>query len=88
MRKSKKTEEILGCNIDYFIDYLLKTYENNYGYKWDGIEKVHIDHIVPLSIANNEKEVIKLCHYSNLQLLKAKDNMKKHDTLNFNLKGG
>ena len=75
--KNKHTEEILKCDTDYFVNYLLETFKNNYGYEWNGIEKVHIDHIIPLSIAKNENEIINLCHYTNLQLLKAKDNLKK-----------
>lgn len=77
MQKNKKTEEILGCSIEYFISYLLNTYKNNYGHKYDGKEKVHIDHIMPLIKANTKEEVISLCNYKNLQLLKATDNLKK-----------
>ena len=44
---------------------------------YDNKEKVHIDHIIPLATAKTEEDVIKLCHYTNLQLLKAKDNLKK-----------
>ena len=84
--KNEKSEEILGCNIDFFQKYLLKTYKKNYGIEWDGIEKVHIDHIIPLSTANTEEEVIKLCHYTNLQLLKAKDNLKKSNKIDWELK--
>lgn len=75
--KNKHTKDILNCDIDYFIKHLLKTFENNYGYKYDGKEKVHIDHIIPLALAKNEEEILRLCHYSNLQLLKAQDNLKK-----------
>jgi len=84
-KKNKHTEEILGCSIEFFIDYLLNTYKNNYGIEWDKKEKVHIDHIIPLKTANTEEEIIKLCHYTNLQLLKAKDNLKKNAKLNFEL---
>ena len=67
-----------------FINHLLETFKNNYGYKWDGIEKVHIDHIIPLATAKTKEEVIKLCYYTNLQLLKAKDNIEKGNKLNWN----
>lgn len=86
--KTKRTEQILGCSIDFFIDYLIKTYENNYNEKWnwDYLKDVHIDHIKPLAEVNTEEEVIKLCHYTNLQLLKAKDNLNKKDSLEWELK--
>lgn len=83
--KSKKTEEILGISLQEFYQYLLKTFYKNYGYEWDGIEEVHIDHIIPLHTAKTEEEIINLCYYKNLQLLKAKDNLSKSDKLNWKL---
>ena len=73
--------KILGCDYQFFISHLLKTYKNNYGIDWDGIVEVEIDHIYPLSKAQTEEEVIKLCHYSNLQLLTKEDNRKKRDKI-------
>lgn len=84
--KSERTKTIIGCDIDFLIKYLKETYKNNYGVEWDGKEKVHIDHIIPLATANSEEEIIKLCHYTNLQLLKAEDNLQKNDKLDWNLK--
>lgn len=75
--KSKHTEEIIGISVEKFYEYLLETYKSNYGYEWNGTEKVHIDHIVPLATAKTEEEVMRLCNYKNLQLLKAKDNLRK-----------
>lgn len=75
--KNKHTEELTKCSLDYLVKYLLQTFKDNYGYEWDGKEQVHIDHIIPLATANTEQDIVKLCHYTNLQLLKAKDNLKK-----------
>lgn len=84
--KNQKSEKILGCTINFFQKHLLTTYKSNYGKEWDGIESVHIDHIIPLSFADTEEEIIRLCHYTNLQLLKAKDNLKKKDKIDWSLK--
>ena len=81
-KKNGKTENILGCDYSNFIKHLLQTFKNNYGYEWNGIEKVAIDHIIPLATAKTEEEVIKLCHYTNLQLLKHIDNLKKSNNIN------
>ena len=83
--KKEKSEEILNCSIDYFIKHLLESFENNYGYEWNGVEEVDIDHIIPLSTAKTEEEVIKLCHYTNLQLLKHVDNLKKSNNINWKI---
>lgn len=74
--KSMKTEDIVGCSLDSLCAHLLKTWEQNYSYKWDN-EPYHIDHIIPLATAKNEQEAKDLCHYTNLQMLKPKDNLKK-----------
>ena len=86
-KKKYKSENIFGCSIDELIEHLIKTYEDNYNEKWKNeyLSKVHIDHIKPLKYAKNEEEVIKLCHYSNLQLLKAKDNLCKSSKLDWRL---
>ena len=86
--KNTRSNEVLGCDIKFFIDYLLKTYKDNYGEEWDGKTEIHIDHIIPLSIAKTKEEVIKLCNYTNLQLLKGQDNLKKSDKIDWKLKKG
>ena len=83
--KSKKTEDIVGIDLKELYTYLLLTYKKQYGYEWDRKEEVHIDHIIPLATAKTEEEVLKLCHYTNLQLLKAKDNLEKNDRLDWKL---
>ena len=78
--KKSHTYEIIGCSYDFLLDYLEAKFENwmnwnNKGlyngeltYGWD------IDHIIPLSSATNEEELIKLNHYTNLQPLCSKIN--------------
>ena len=75
--KPDQTMSLVGCQLDVLIDHL----ESNFlfGMSWENYGKGgwHIDHIIPLSSAKNEYDVIKLCHYTNLQPLWAKDNLKK-----------
>jgi len=78
--KKSKSYEILGLTFDELLLYFEGLFEGwmsweNYGkyngeynYGWD------IDHIIPLSTAKNEDEIIKLNHYTNLQPLCSKMN--------------
>ena len=82
-KKDSNTYKIIGTDYDTFYNHLLETYKNNYGYEWDKKEEVHIDHIIPISTAKTEQDIYKLCHYTNLQLLKAKDNLEKGAKLDY-----
>jgi len=73
--KNGQTNEIIGCSYQKLKEYLESLFEpwmnwNNYGlyngelnYGWD------IDHIIPLSSAKSESELLMLNHFSNLQPL-------------------
>jgi hypothetical protein len=78
--KSKNSKEIIGCSYEE----LLKHIENKFttGMCWELVGKeIHIDHIIPLSLAKTEEELYSLCHYTNLQPLWAKDNLAKSNKL-------
>ena len=78
--KKSKTYEILGCTFEElkihlesrFEDWM--TWENKgdyngeFDYGWD------IDHIIPLSTAESEEDIIRLSHFTNLQPLCSKMN--------------
>jgi len=53
------------------------------GMCWNNMGQWHIDHIIPLSTAITEEDVIRLCHYTNLQPLWAEDNLKKSNKLDW-----
>jgi len=83
--KQSRTNDILGCSYEEFKEYIesLWSHPNNLdkngnvwmnwdnrglyngtpNYGWD------VDHIIPQSSANTEKELLKLNHFSNLQPL-------------------
>lgn len=85
--KRSKTKTILGVNSwDFFYNYLLETFKENYGRNLD-FEKdcFHIDHKIPISSAKSFEDVVRLNHYTNLQLLLAKDNMAKSNQLDWTL---
>lgn len=74
-KKSDKTEVILGCKIEKFINYISSNFTE--GMNLENHGEWHIDHIIPLASAKTEEEVIKLNHYTNLQPLWAVDNLSK-----------
>jgi hypothetical protein len=79
--KQNKTFNIVGCSPELLKEYLEKQFVD--GMCWDNRNEWHIDHIIPLSSANTEEEIYKLCHYTNLQPLWAEDNLKKSDKILF-----
>jgi hypothetical protein len=76
--KRSRTAQLLGADFNTVINHLIKTAIDTYGYYTD-IKDYHIDHIMPCSSATTEEELIKLQHYTNLQLLTPEDNFKKSD---------
>jgi uncharacterized Zn finger protein (UPF0148 family) len=77
--KQLKTFDIVGCTPEYLKEHLEKQFVN--GMTWENRDEWHIDHIIPLSSANSEEELYKLCHYTNLQPLWAIDNLRKSNKI-------
>lgn len=78
LNKKNRTKEILGCDIREFKQHLENQFEpwmnwDNYGNPKDGIFEENktwdIDHIIPISSTENEEEILKLNHYTNLRPL-------------------
>lgn len=89
-KKNTKTYKILDCSFEKFKKHLQKQFKtwmswDNYGkYTGEFNEGWDIDHKIPLSSATTEEELIKLCHYDNLQPLCSKVNREiKRDKIDF-----
>lgn len=78
--KTSKTQEMLGVDWEVCKAHIERQFTK--GMNWDNQGEWHIDHKIPLASANTEKELKKLCHYSNLQPLWAEDNISKSDKIN------
>lgn len=81
--KNTKTQQILGCSYEELFAHLKQTFFANYDREINENDKLHIDHIIPVSSTKTEEEFLKLNHFSNLQYLLATDNLKKSNKLNF-----
>jgi hypothetical protein len=73
--KKQKTEQYLGCTYEELKNHLEKSFVHTM--TWENYGEWEIDHIIPLSSAKNELELIKLCHYTNLQPLWKTENRSK-----------
>lgn len=88
-KKSERTEYLLGCTIKEAITYIESTFKEgmsweNHGKCGNGIncnDVWHIDHKIPLNSTETEEDLIKLCHYTNLQALWATDNIRKNNKI-------
>lgn len=75
--KTSSAVTSLGCSVDFLKTYLESLFQPEMNWENHSKEGWHIDHIVPISSAKNSEEMFKLCHYSNLQPLWAKENLSK-----------
>lgn len=81
MDKNYKTFDIIGCSPSELKIHIEKqftegmSWENHKFFGW------HIDHKIPLDFGKTEGDVVKLCHYTNLQPLWWKDNLNKSNKI-------
>lgn len=78
--KDSKFSEYIGCSAEQ----LKKHIESQFLPEmcWENYGKWHVDHKYPLSLAKNEKELLELCHFKNLQPMWGSDNIVKRNRLN------
>ena len=77
--KTTHFSNYIGCTLEELIKHMESKFTS--GMSWENQGEWHIDHIIPLSSASTPEELYKLCHYTNLQPLWAKDNLQKSDKL-------
>ena len=81
--KSETTNDLLGCDYDHARQHLENQFTDGMAWNNHGVYGWHIDHIKPCaSFDLSEPEQQRACfHYTNLQPLWAKDNIKKSDKI-------
>lgn len=83
--KLVKTEQLLGCTVDYFKVYIEDLFTE--GMTWDVFMTgaIHLDHIIPCDRFDltKEEDQRKCFHYTNIQPLWEVDNLRKHKKLDY-----
>jgi hypothetical protein len=74
-KKKSKTTDILCCSFEEFKAHIESQFLE--GMSWENRGEWHLDHIMPLSMATTEDEIIRLNHYRNLRPMWSKDNLSK-----------
>jgi hypothetical protein len=77
--KKSRTYEILGCSYEEFKTYIEVQFQ--YGMSWENYGSWEYDHIIPISSANTEDEIILLNHHTNFQPLWKLDNILKSNKI-------
>ena len=79
--KSSTTFKIIGCTNNELREHLERQFLK--GMSWDNFGDWHIDHIVPISSAKNEYEVISMNHFTNLRPMWARENLIKSNKMEY-----
>lgn len=80
-KKDRRTFNVIGCSPDDLRNHIESQFVE--GMSWENYSHTtwHIDHIIPISSANNQEEIYKLSHYTNLRPLWAKENYEKSNKI-------
>jgi hypothetical protein len=77
-RDGGPTQALLGVDKETFMSYLESKFTD--GMSWDNYGEVwNLDHIVPLSSANDETQMYNLAHFLNVRPIYKNDNLIKSD---------
>ncbi len=79
--KSAKTIEFVGCSWKKLKLHIESQFSKGMTWENHGRSGWHIDHVIPLSCGTEIKGLTKLCHYSNLRPIWAKENLGKRNNL-------
>ena len=77
--KESRSHEVLGCDWETFKAHIESRFMD--GMSWENRDEWQIDHIIPVSLAQDEEAVITLNHYLNLRPLWASENLEKSDKM-------
>jgi hypothetical protein len=80
-KKNSKSSLILGCTYKELKTHIEKQFYDDMS--WERFDEIHIDHIIPLSSAKSEQDIINLNHHTNLRPMWAKDNIFKSNKIEF-----
>lgn len=78
-KKSAKTSEVLGADWNIVKSHIESMFVE--GMSWENQGKWHFDHIIPISLAKSEAQVLVLNHYTNLRPLWGGENIAKSNKL-------
>ena len=77
--KKSRSHEILGCGWDEFKLHIERQFLK--GMTWENRGEWQLDHVVPISTAKTEADVLALSHHTNLRPLWREMNREKSDTI-------
>lgn len=79
--KNNKFIKYLGCDLETFKKHIESQFRDGMNWENHSVDGWHLDHIIPISKAETEEDLYRLCHYTNLQPLWAEDNLRKSNKI-------